>query len=266
MKRMIAALALCSSALPGMAQLKAAAPQAPPVDLSASSLPGGFPGYDCTAITKRLKDLKISKDEFESSADYIERTSALLQARLSGEVTGVDPMVFVAQVQGWGARYDADSGFLSVSLSFSPNVMNSDAKLGLVAGEVVADLGTTSRSYVGTNGYGAKATVTEFTTTVCAVGFKNVGYAESVQNRYRFQVKMDGQKAKAVKDRLHVALVGALVPPFVGTYVTSSTATVQNPQSMTRHGDAAIIRLDEVWLFDKATGEVFDKVSKPSKF
>jgi hypothetical protein len=264
MKKMVlAALAACVLAPPAMSQTKRVPAGRTAIDLTSESLQVGFSGYDCSAIVKRLKTLNIAKDEFESSQEYFARTASLLQTPLFGDIAGVDPMVLVAEGESLGARYDADTELLSVTLYLQPNVLNADKEQGLVAGQVIAELGTKSRSFIGTNGYGAKAKVTESTTTVCAVGFKNLGYGLAP---YRFQVKMAGDKARVIKDRLRVAFVGALTPPYLGTYISSYEATLKDPTSLRIHGDAVLIRLDEAWLFDKATGEVFEKVARPSKF
>ncbi|MCO8251105.1 hypothetical protein [Comamonas thiooxydans] len=233
------------------------------VNLSDQNLPPNFRGYSCTEIVKGLKSINTKKDDFESKQAFEERLMNESTKRVSGTITAADPMVFVYDKKFSDLKYDAEVQSFKGRSYFGKSGMlgTGDGIFDAVRQELVS---SSSRTYTGTNGFGAKTKVEETVATVCGLIFKPESKTPSYSSlRVEYNIPMEPEKARSIKDSIKVAFVGALAIPYLGRYAQFIEPTITNPYDLKVTGDAVVMRLDEVLVFDERTGEIYARI-KPT--
>ncbi|GGH62149.1 hypothetical protein GCM10010975_26550 [Comamonas phosphati] len=229
------------------------------IDLKSDALPPKFKGYKCSDIVKGLKSLNAVKDEFETRQQFEDRLLTGSTRALNGSITAVDPMVFVRQ-KDVAIKYEAESQSFKGSIYLGRSGMIRSEN-GLFEAEALEVLGKSSRSYEATNGYGAKALVQEANATVCGVLFKTSQGKKSWESlRLNFDFPMEPGQAREAKEFMRIAFVGALMLPYLGTYASFVEPTISSPYASNTTGDAVVMRLDEAWVFNGRTGQIYAKV------
>lgn len=263
----LACSALAASLAIGQQQheVRARTHLAAPFDVNATALPGGFTGHDCATIARRLAAMQISKDGYESKNEYRDRIDAKLSTPLVGSLTANDPVAFVINLPGEAVRYDAESKLLLAAFEPQNNVSPPDNGYTKIAGEVLSRRDSKNETYIGANAFGAQTKVTRSKTTVCGVGFQNIGHLKAGFSPYKFEVSSDGAKARRLRDNLAVLAVGSLAEPYLGRFSYSISPTLSSPWALNLDGEALLMRLDEVWLFDRRSGEILVKISTPPR-
>lgn len=233
------------------------------INLSDQNFPQNFRGYSCTEIVKGLKSINTKKDDFESKQAFEERLLNESTKRLSGAITAADPMVFVYDKKFSDLKYDAETQSFKGRSYFGKSGMLSagDGIFDAVRQETVS---SSSRTYTGTNGFGARIKVEETVTNVCGLIFKPVSKASSYSSlRVEYNIPMEPEKARRTADSIKIAFAGALSIPYLGTYAQFFEPTINDPHDIKVTGDAVVMRLDEVLVFDERTGEIFARI-KPT--
>lgn len=233
------------------------------INLSDQNLPQNFRGYSCTAIVKGLKSINTKKDDFESKQAFEERLLNESTKRLSGEITAADPMVFVYEKKFSDLKYDAETQSFKGRSYFGKSGMLSagDGIFDAVRQETIS---SSSRTYTGTNSFGARIKVEETVANVCGLIFKPVNKTSSYSSlRVEYNIPMEPEKARRTADSIKIAFAGALSIPYLGTYAQFFEPTINDPHDIKMTGDAVVMRLDEVLVFDERTGEIFARI-KPT--
>lgn len=234
------------------------------LSLSDEKLPQNFKGYSCTEIVKGLQSLNIKKDEFETKQEFEDRLMNDGLKKLSGSITAADPMIFVYNKSLSDFKYDPESQAFKGRSYFGKDGMLKEGYELFDAAPLVI-LSNSRKSYIGVNGFGASTKVEESSTKVCGVIFKQAK-KKTIYGplKIEYNIPMASEKARELKDSLKIAFVGALSIPYLGRYVSFSKPTVSSPYDISITGDAIVIRLEEVWVFDEKTGEIFARV-QPSE-
>ncbi len=232
------------------------------------SLGPNFKGHNCTAITNALEKINLKKDEFESSDAYAARTEAALKGTVYGQVSFEDNLALVVDVNPIDIKYDADSQTLSMNRIILHRTMEKHGSTGgLTPGEVVQKLSNENSEYIGTNGFGARVVVTKYSGSVCAVGLKiSKNRKSSGLSELTFESHVPPDIARASKDKISIAYVGKIAPPYAGTYAFFTDPSRDRPVEFAISGDAVYIAPEYILVFNRSTGEVFGDATLTTKF
>jgi hypothetical protein len=230
------------------------------IELTQGALPRGFKGYSCSAIASRVRALSLQKGEFETSETFADRLAAARAKPIAGSVTLGDLLAFVKT--DLEPKYDADKQAMMVSLRGGRQFLESRDYVSLLL-EV---LRKSTREYVGSNAMGARARVTSYESKVCGVVFANVPdrYPGPAWNDFvkRTPVPMQPTEARALKGKLAAAYIGILEQPFLFDYLEYIKPTISSPTEVTRQGAGLVLKLLEIWVFDRDSGAVLLKIKQ----
>ncbi len=230
-----------------------------PIAGDAESLPANFKGYQCSSITKSLSALNLKKDEFESQQQFDQRTAASGAIALTGSITSADPMAFVSQHSFF--QYDAERQAFTSTVYFGRYGTINDANAGLFPAEPVETISQIDKQYEASNAYGAKAIVDSTSRQVCGVVLSTAIRTKSWDSiQLKIDFPMPSDEARTAKGDLKIVLLGAIIPPYIGAFYTSTQATISSPSAYTASGDAVVMRFDEAWVFNQRTGKIYAKV------
>lgn len=246
------------------------------------TIPLTFKGNDFPLIYSNLSKSPLlksnfqAKDEFETTAEYVKRTNVLSRISLGNNLTGESQITFVyfpekeitrykdgteefdfADVK---AKYDADNGTLNISLIYGP--LN---KLNFLSGS--GDF----------SGYRVPVKPKEYETD----GKRSISrnYILSIDNLSDFSfygsepfttsaiaLKLPPSKAREAKENLAFLYVVKLSKPFLDFDAITAQPTKSNPKKIEILYFSLMTSASEIWIFNRATGEIYTKIkSKVSR-
>ncbi len=124
--------------------------------------------------------------------------------------------------------------------------------------------------YVESNTYGTKATVrkTEITNFSFAIRnikeFDGVG-GNSYSPKIELSLKMSVERAKQAKENLATLFVVKLAPPFYDISSFDLKPTIDKPREIHSTDLILIGDVNEIWLFNGSSGEIYSKLKAKSK-
>lgn len=275
---LICAAALALASWQVAAQSKKAPPAKPaaaqPFDISATRLPPKFAGADCVALAAALKGRIKPKTEFETQAQYETRiATADIDTPVLGQLRLNDPVAIVLDTLLLQMRYDAEHQEASFSAHDMFALLEPSGVHVMSGGDGTLLQSTVigvkrkqlkSREYVGVNAFGARVRASETKYAVCGAVVVD---PESPRLRFSFNadVPMEPGKAQALKPNLGVLVVGRLAPPYTAQLFGAKEATISSPDGYSMDGEGFVIALQDVWYFDRSTGEVITRVVADQK-
>jgi hypothetical protein len=227
-----------------------------PFDPAGEVLPAGYRGHSCREITRILKLSNPQKDEFESSTAYKERVAHLESDVLYGSITGSSIVAFTSERPVTSVTYNADTEGMQVTY-FTSGSLSTRVGSNFVQSVLVESRITDSKEYVGENGYGKKVNVHQTSHSACAVAFSNVNtITRQVTLPHSFFFKVPADYARTLKENIGVLYVGTIKAPFLAQYVNYIKPTIDNPTELIYSGDAVVIQLSKIVLYDITTGKM----------
>jgi len=231
-------------------------------------------GNDVAQLIAALKTAALKgKGEYETSEAYAARERALIEH--FGQLTFVLP----ASLSEF--TYDADTQLFNLYLATDMDFFNCDANKGLEACSD-SNFASTSHytinvnskliaegSYLGSNAYGAKATVRTRTFSLQGISINNLKewtdhFKEEeapIGIKASFSVAVD--LARAVKPHLRVAVAGKLAKPLIYRSTFSpDRPTLEIPYEIKKKGDYIPFYMEEFRVFDVRSNSVL-KVLRP---
>lgn len=215
-------------------------------------LPAEYRGNDFRALMAALKRRpRPVKSEFETEARYRERLSAWKAAPLLGKLYHDSRIALVGHA---GARSDNGAPVLyrydaeTQTFAFWAHPECDDA-----AGLMLDAKRTSAGTYVGQNAYGVKRNIRRIRQEVFCV--RTV--PEIAVNNESF--KIPPYEATVLSSIGKLLVVGTLTEDEVDESVLRSAPTIGDPEDVVRIVKSVTIYLEEVWLFNPVTGEVFGK-------
>ncbi len=251
------------------AKTRPASPQARPrysivpFDPSVQVLPRDFRGHDPEQVYAALVRAKLAKDQFESSEAYSRRIETLKNQPILGSLTLQSLFAFDlelfdryrlpldASYSGVPVRptYDADNERMAVSLE-SNLILGSDFQLYYFRSKSkVAPTG----SYVGSNVMGVTRPVRSY---------RYESYCLAVTHMHALSIgfSMTSERARAVRDRVRLLLVGRLVEPYVlPDEVNGWSAKLDHPLAYVFDEHQIRFNPEELLVYDPATGEMLGR-------
>jgi hypothetical protein len=234
-----------------------------PFDTTVDSLPPKYMGHSCRTLAKKLASLGLKKNEFETTAAYRERLASASATVLTGSTTLADVVGFVSTDDGdskIGGTYDADRGIMSIMESVgSGEQMVGSALLTTVKLDQKLK---SHRSYEAANAYGRSVRVNSGTWDTCGLALSNFPHSTAtiIARAIRQSIAMTPDEAREAKGNLRLLFVGNADAPYWTEYRERSKATIDDPVELQWEGEAVVLRLSQVWIFNKNSGKVYKKI------
>jgi len=198
-------------------------------------VPTAFNGDDFETIYSSLLLSRkfFEKDEFETTAKFIERINNPANINLGNNLTAANTLVFVYKPSpndySFGNRllseYDADNEVLKVTIGMAFASAYIDAattnirKLDFSATTVKSSTMKSEGVYNGENAFGVKRTIEKFrgnSSSLAIANIKNFSEAGSLNPLFplRVTIKLSSIQARSVKNNLAVAFITKLIFPY----------------------------------------------------
>ncbi len=207
-------------------------------------LPVGFKGSDLmqvqAALSRYGKELKAGCGEFEKTTDCYRRLREISDRDIGMGLKAGSPLAFVLPNL---CRYDADrSVFRCWSNSeewFNPGYLWMKRDLP-------------SSSYIGENAFGVRRRI-----TVKNIESRRLRLIGTPRN---FDTKIvDTAQARKIADRLRTCVIGTFVSPYAQDDILQIQPTVSSPFKYSDRYTRFYFEINQVWVFDPATGEILAK-------
>lgn len=229
-----------------------------PFDVNGESLPPNYLGHNCRAVAKAILNLKPNKDEFETTVAFKERVANIAVKPILGSLTIGDYVAFLEEDSKITSQYDADNGNLWIGghpTSGKIYVQAMPVTSVLIESKLIPQ-STASTS----NTSSSNSNVKKLSFDVCALGFPQFGSPIRFDD-YKTSVSMSPDEARSTKENIGVLYVGKLSNPYWVKYSDYLKPTSLNPTEVYWSGDTLILQDIQVWLFNKTSGRVLQKIS-----
>lgn len=234
-----------------------------PLDLTVERLPINYAGHSCRAIAKNLSPLDLKKGEFETTAAYNGRMEAISNAPAVGTTLLSNAVGFVASRSAYSPlsqSYNADRGVLTVEGFWHEDTLVNDALVSSVKLDYKLK---SSRKYEGANAYGRTVTVSSATWDTCGLAISNSridGSHRQKLSRINEAIEMTADEAREAKGHVDVMYVGTLSSPYRMEYSDYDKPTIDHPSESFYRGNALVMKLTQLWIFNRKTGTVYRKI------
>ncbi|OEZ50305.1 hypothetical protein JAB1_14200 [Janthinobacterium sp. MP5059B] len=230
-----------------------------PFDISVESLPANYRGHSCAEIVRPLGNIKLEKDEFESSKAFAERIEFVKDSPLYGKLKGTSTLAFSPARPLLLPKYDADTETMTIKIVSHGSQSVRIGENFYSSAPIIKDL-SDSRSYVAENGYGKKIEVNSFTYLVCGITFANVNsIAKSIHIPSEFSFKVAPELARDSKGNIGILYITNLSAPYIVRYSDYMKATMDSPTEISMSGPSIVTTLSQVWVYNTKTGQIFAK-------
>jgi hypothetical protein len=249
-------------------------PRTAPFDISREALPPNYQGLDIEAIFRRLsvRSSTLAKREFETSEQHRQRLKMQESTPVLGSLTVDDVLVFSVDPDDIVSVYDADKQSLQIGIAVGYVQSRADLK-GFRSLSVTSHL-TNEGSYIATNAYGTKIRVTSRKIVMYELAYDNpheFAVSEYLPTRERvpgvsardsllIDINMDSVTAFKAKQNLHAVVLTKLIPPYTSNATYYDSPTFDNPVSYYQLYHYLLTHLEELWLYDKTSGNIYAKV------
>lgn len=244
--------------VPAVAQQQPPPPPPPkprdiPFDIGKKNIGENFAGHDCMKVASAIRGKNVFKDQYETTKEFNSRIAKIKESVLYDDVNFGSQLAFVDKSNIY-ARYDADRGVLNFDapyIGYNLNYGESHPKL------TAFERTKNERGYLGKNAFGATADVKYVEEEICIVTMANLPF-EGLDKR-KFAIKMSPEQAKKISGNLGSAYVGVLMPPYIKDYREHKKPGISSPIEIVTAGEDVRFRLQQLIIFDRATGDVLDK-------
>ncbi len=240
-----------------------------PLDINTSNLGPGFAGHDVVRVYKALKDAPVlaPKGEFESTAQFDQRTSEMAKKPILGSIAPNDHFAFVISREmvlgSWPLQlaYDADLRLLQADFSaeFADFSIDPDKarRTAVLMRQVESDpqpgngiRGTTSRAVSRHLDY-------------YSISLAKDWLFQPGRSQLSFSHLMDvaPEEAKSLKDDLQALMVCRLTPPWTRRNVFGHGSVRSGGLFDVNYLEAVP---EQLWLYNSRTGEVLEKITEES--
>lgn len=222
-------------------------------------LPADFSPHDPFRVIQGIEQLQTAKGEFEKSDIYEKRIASLNESFLYDDVSVGGYLVFSVSKLVRKINYDADNETISYSepsffgmheINQRPIAQsNEDIVTGFLSPKSLFE------SYLNT-----KHRTLKFKEVVYLVRDNaKIDSAEEIIAT----AKLSPEKAKELKDKISILMVGKVVKPFLSTKVELPSEDNQTETIYTRK---ISFKLEAVWLVNNLTGEILSRTFQVKKY
>jgi hypothetical protein len=230
-------------------------------------------GHDLQTIYSVLESRLSPRGEYEKTSEYQERLRRAMIEPIVGELRPSGLFAFVfrptrgSDIEMPTLHYDADREEMIVNVnSVEDNRQYPDNREGEYSRAIIWMSASSSRSYEGSNAFGATAEVTSINGERYALLFDQSTrqFMSDVENNklstsgeVRFHLSVD--EARDLRDRLRVLIVCRIKEPPVTNGSAYNQPTISDPTEIAIKDNYLHVALDSIWVFDDETGKVYAK-------
>lgn len=232
-----------------------------PFDSGASKLAAGYAGHSFMAVYEHAI-LAEGRSEFETTAEYERRTRRVAGYTYAFAVRKTDH-------NGLTVTYDADSQTATVNLDTFPVAVGfGGGSNAQVEGFLVDRRVTDAAPVLASNAFGATVTITKKVQEFRVITLSETG---PLSGGTSLVFPLPIAKASTVKPRLRVLFVGTLAEKQYPTLPVKGAkangydrieATLDDREDLTSLYFILNFNLEDVWIFDQATGDIYAKFSE----
>jgi len=239
------------------------------LDVTTQNVGPNFQGHDIIAVFEAIKKSPEvrEKGEFETTAAFDTRRSGFSNHPLIGTTTPGDHFGFLlatAPASMPESKFDADTQTLSIILRGARiDFLAPYHKLDAV---LVRSPNYDRSTYVASNAFGAKATVTELYGQAYGLAFDLDSWvfraSPSDARELTYTMKMSSDEARVLKPDLKIILVCRLSEPWLRTSAHGHDATIDDPYKVLVGDNYLQVIPEQVWILNGRTGQVITKLSE----
>lgn len=282
------------------------------IDINLEKLPPNYFGNDPKSIYFAIQKRKNSaaKGEFETTEQFQKRRANENSLPIIGQIS-LDGL-FSLQTKRSEIKYSADAsefiieielGKVSEPLGYSLAKMKNPAYKADNYNENAKEISLTyetvgSRTYIGSNSYGATTEVSEhnsesynsavanynefpFKETIKEDAlrraketedmYRRAGLTSYMRNtisdydkewRLRTTVKANPDEAKTLKNNIKVLLIAKLDEPLISDSFYHKAPTMDSPSEYTSTSRYIYMNLKEIWIYNQVTGQIYSKIKR----
>ena len=246
-----------------------------------TKIPLNFKGQNSIELYNILKkkSVEILKDEFETTTQFEDRVKSINNKPIIGNLSEDSIFVFKPKhinLYCLNFEYDADSQDIELSLQiedqYELNYQLNDKKKAIVLNETTVK----ESEYKGKNAFGVSKEIHSKETNIYSLiidnwtDFTNSGISNDL---IKFNFKVEPKIAKLIKEndlyssiidkkgQLGSLYIGKIIRPF--TYevsYNSGSPTLSKPYDYTRNYKYINFNLEEIWIYNINTGEIYLKI------
>lgn len=245
-----------------------------PLDVTLMSLGPAFMGHDITALVAAIKESPAlaEKSEFESTSAFEARQAGFIDHPLYASVKPTGYLGFVVgddSVFAPELKYDADSQFLAFTLTGTTERFIMDKDQPTLDGLLIRRVVQSSDTYIGTNAFGAKVTVTRTYAEDYGVALDQNNWllhssSDAYNGTFRYLLPMGPEEARATKADAKLLLVCRLSAPWFRHGAHGHDPTIDEPREAIVGDNYLQVSPEQLWVFHQKTGEVIRKLSESS--
>ena len=239
--------------------------------INVEKLPQDFNGHNLKLLYDSLEKREKTKDkgEFETTEQYRQRIEQDNNKPLLGMININSTIAFVEDVNNLVSNiknlYNADNKTMTYTLegerSQNSEIKYSSSYLDKKNCFQIDLIVALSKDYVGTNGYGTKANVRQTISYIPSLVIENWNQG----NWGEIQVNMPINVALTAKNQSRILFIGKLTKPLFSSGYMSSKPTIQQPRDSSWIYNYLHLNLEEIWIFNKETGEIYIKFKPQEK-
>jgi len=247
------------------------------LDPSGTSLPASYQGIDpSVTFINLVHKFETAKGEFETTQQYNDRLAKANKTPVIGDLMVDEDYEFKIDPSCVRTVYDADKKEMTVKLTFvySKAVFSwGDPDNNTL---LLQQTETGKQVYTATNGFGAEFQVAKATDNDVSLSVLNMkdfhfkmGFADDVVgDTTGFIVPMDVDAAKSAKANIAVLAICHLAQKdghYIASHHENTTPTTSSPFDLDITDAYINAKLDQVWVYDSATGQVYCRAEPRSK-
>ena len=242
-------------------------------DPSVRKLTPNFVGHNIKTIYNELskRSSGAEKGEFETTEEFRSRVQRENTAPLSGNLDKNGLFAFTLTNSSGEVFYDADLRMMTVAIVLENVSTTSDKKA------MTSQFDLSEEKYEASNAYGAKTMVTRMLDKNHEIAFGNysnfgktryvnsitrkLGYTSDIHARdaILIQIQMEVGIARKVKEHLKALALVRIIEPYTFEDTFYRKPTFNDPKEYFVHYCYLNTELEELWIYDDTTGEVFAK-------
>lgn len=243
-----------------------------PISLDTLSLPKDYKGHNLRdlyfALLKRENILK--RDEFETEADFIERVESEDKKNkpLLGKTLGIND-IYAFSLKPEYITYNPDELRFTLTIEIKP-IMENDVLNNYVLGIHGPVRILKHSSYLGTNAFGATSNIEKSYVDIPVLAFykevvfqsDNVTLNSSLGGLYNLNINLPHIPpaiARQIKDNLTILVLFNLKEPYNSLGKFNIKPTFDKPEDITMDLLNVYSSPIEIWVYNKASGEVLSK-------
>lgn len=234
----------------------------PPFALSDDMLKPNTKGLDVEAfISSALSKKPPVKSEYETNSDFDERMRKFSETAFPGKVGPNKRVAVIHPVSGLPALWRGGNATAEVRYSAETEIMSVELDSWVLCGLPLKRSISPKRKYTATNGFGNKVDVVEADEAEICLELDAGG--DTKIDDLVLSFKVPKKDAATVKKSLGVVVIGRLSAPFAKSERQHERPTTKSPIEINKVVRSLVIKSDDVWIINSATGAVLAKHKTP---